>query len=358
MKIIKKFALPLTALFAVFIYVNVYQPFNKPVALPSGWTKDKAFVFPQAGRALWIDAIGQAEKSIDIAAYKLSDPQIIDALSKARKKGVKINLLIEPQVFQHTQSGNAVSPMEQLKAIGINVHTLSKRFNQAHYKMLIVDDLWGLISTGNLDTETFDGLREISAEPCRDFAVPVFDASTIKEMKRIFDADINDKRIVPEHADLVWGPDQQRSTFLRLINSAKKKIWIYQQDFQDVGIAQAVAGAAKSGVDVRVIMMPFPFSKTEDKNILNQEIMTKAGGQVRLQQTNYIHAKVIVVDDQEMYIGSGNFYPASIDQTRELGILIKNTNQIKIITETFTADWGISKPFVAPAAEKKVELVS
>jgi len=344
MKNLRQISLLLAAL-GVISYISVYQPFTTPETLPAGWTQDKVFVYPQAGRALWTDAIAKAEKSIDIAAYKLSDPQIVDALSKASQKGVKVTLLIEPQVFQHNQSGNVASPVEKLKTLGIQVHTLSKRFNQAHYKMFIIDDQWGLISTGNLDTESFDGLKDISAEPCRDFAVPVLDKTLIKEMKRIFEADIQDKRIVPKNSELVWGPDHQRSTFLRLINGAQKTIWIYQQDFQDVGIAQAVAGAARSGVEVKIIMMPFPFSKTEDKNIPNQQIMTEAGGQVRLQQTNYMHAKVIIVDGQEMYIGSGNFYPASIDQTRELGIIIKNPQQIKTVEETFMADWKIAKVF-------------
>lgn len=58
-----------------------------------------------------------------------------------------------------------------------------------------------------------------------------------------------------------------------------------------------------------------------------------------LLESSYIHAKVLIVDDKEMYVGSSNFYANSIDQTRELGILIKDSKQIKIVKDQFEKDW-------------------
>jgi phosphatidylserine/phosphatidylglycerophosphate/cardiolipin synthase-like enzyme len=90
-------------------------------------------------------------------------------------------------------------------------------------------------------------------------------------------------------------------------------------------------------------MMPFPFSKSEDKNIPNQNLMKDAGVSIGLFEDLYVHAKIIIVDDKVMYVGSGNFYTSSIDQTRELGIIIKNASQIKALKAVFEKDWQHSK---------------
>lgn len=86
--------------------------------MPQSWASKKVFVFPDAGRSPWLDAINNAESSIDMAAYKLSDVEVMEALKKAQKRGVAINLLIEPQVFKHAQSANITSPIEDLKKNG------------------------------------------------------------------------------------------------------------------------------------------------------------------------------------------------------------------------------------------------
>jgi len=303
--------------------------------LPAGWPSNGLQIFPDAGRQAWLDAINSAKQSIQMAAYKLSDEAIVSAIISAMKtKKIEVDVLIQPEICKHGQSLNVESPIDLFGKEGIRVHTLSNRFNQAHYKMVIIDGKWGMISTGNLDAETFNGVSTISAAPCRDFAITITNPEIIEELAAIFKADITDKRVSPPlSSQLVWGPDNQRSVFLRMINSARKSIRIYQQDFTDIGIAQAVAGAARAGVAVEIIMMPFPFSKGEDKNIPNQELVRKAGGKVYLHTYHYIHAKVMIIDADDtdnrlMYIGSCNFYTPSLDQTRELGILTTDIEQI------------------------------
>lgn len=311
--------------------------------LPQGWPEHGVLVFPEAARKPWTDAISSAKQSIQMAAYRLSDEIIVKALIDAKGKGIDIEVLIEPFTFQHDKSSNETSPIERLKQSGIKVYTLSKRFNQAHYKMILIDGNWGMVGTGNLDKDSFDGLKEVTAAPCRDFAITVTDLAMVQELSRIFKADIADKRVWSNHSQLVWGPDTQRAIFLQMATCAQKSIRIYQQDFQDVGFAQAIAGAARDGVKVEVVMMPYPFSKTKDNNTPNQDLIRQAGGKVYLHHHHYIHAKVMIVDEDNptnrlMYIGSCNFYTPSLDQTRELGILTSNLEQIKQVSAIFDKD--------------------
>lgn len=312
--------------------------FGATARVPENWTEDSVFILPDMGRKPWIEAIENADDSIDMAGYKISDEKMIQTLKQAANRGVKINIIIEPDNFEHSASANIKSPIEQLRSFA-KVVTLSDRFNQAHSKMIVVDKKFGLISTGNLDAESFDGIPEKNIAAARDFAVPILDQNQIDEMLRVFEADITDQRVTPQLGPLVYGPDHQRSTFLNLFNKAKHKADVYQQSFQDEGIAKAAAGAAKANVKVRVLMMPFPFGKDKDANIPNQMIMRKAGVDIGLNDKLYIHAKVVIIDDKEMYLGSGNFYTPALDQTRELGILITNPQQIKAVKDQFEQDW-------------------
>lgn len=113
-----------------------------------GWTDDDVFVFPDVGRRPWLQGIEAAESKIEMAAYKVSDPIIMKALFEAQKRGVVVNILAQPEPVHNDKSGNVKTPIEELRAHGINVSTLSNRFNQAHYKMIVVDGTAGLISTG------------------------------------------------------------------------------------------------------------------------------------------------------------------------------------------------------------------
>lgn len=274
-----------------------------------------------------------------MSAYKLSDPQIIAALKAASGRAVAIHLLLEEEAYQHGGSANKASPTAHLKSVA-KLYTLSKRFSQSHHKMILVDNEWGLISTGNLDAESFDGVGEKEIAPARDFAVPILDEDLVREMGEVFRAEIHDARRSLEDARLVWGPDKGRSAFLALINGTQKSIDVYQQSVQDEGLTNALVGAARAGVKVRVLMMPFPFGPQKDPNIPHQTLMRDAGVQVGLATHLYIHAKLVIVDGQKMYVGSSNFYTATLDGARELGVITQNTDQIKRVQEVFKEDWG------------------
>ncbi|MGI4850825.1 MAG: phospholipase D-like domain-containing protein [Janthinobacterium lividum] len=323
-------------LFLVFISFS-------PLALAiSSWTEDTLFIMPKDGRKPWLEAINEAKISIDMSAYRLSDSKIVAALERASQRNVKINLLLEPDPAGHDKTNNVKTPVERLETMNqVKIFHLSKDFKQAHYKMAVIDKRIGLISTGNLDEESFEGIPG-KEEACRDFIVPVFQSDTVAEMLRVFQADCRHQKIAPNNISLIWGPDHQRSEYERLIQSAKKKIRIYQQDIQDEKMANLIANMAKEGKDVQLIMMPYPFGHKEDKNIPNQNLIFENGGKVGLCKAHYIHAKIIIIDDEMMYLGSCNMYPSSLDSVRELGILIDNPKIIQQVIATFDEDWNSS----------------
>jgi len=78
---------------------------------------------------------------------------------------------------------------------------------------------------------------------------------------------------------------------LVLIESAQKNIDLYQQDIQDKGILRSLKAAIARGVQIRLLMMPYPFDKDKkkDNNISHQNELIQAGGHVGLFTEFYGH---------------------------------------------------------------------
>ncbi|MBI2706841.1 MAG: hypothetical protein HYX35_00760 [Proteobacteria bacterium] len=312
------------------------------LALPPEWPTDGIIVEPDMNRAPLIAAFRDAQKSLKISAYKLTDKSIIAVLEEVAKKGVSVDVLVTRSIFKRQgETKSDETPLDRLKKAGINVHQSPEFYAQTHHKMILVDDTYALIGTGNMGTGSFDESKDRKAE--RDFWITVTNVPQVHELKTVFKADFEGHRTNLKHSLLVWSPDQGRTPFTNLIKSATKNIWIYQQDIEDPEIAGALAHAARNGIDVRLMMMPNPFNKPKDGNIPHQEMIRQAGGKVGLITHVVGHAKVMLVDvgtpHAKVYLGSANFYPPSLDKNRELGIVTSDQPAISRISSVFEDDW-------------------
>ena len=319
-----------------------------PTVSPTTCRKNGLIVLPEATRRPWIQAIDSANRSIHLAAYKVSDPFIIDALKSAMERGVKISLIIEPEPFSHEKRNNPILPLIALahhENISISEGVMG--YNQTHYMALLVDTEIGIIGTGNFDEETFDGTQE-GTPPCRDFALTINHPEMLKELEHIFTSDqMGVKPTSLKH--LVIGPEEMRSNLTNLIHQARHSIRVYQQSLQDNPITEHLVKALERGVEVIFIMPEYPFRSTLNPNFVNQSRLKKAGGQIFFHQSLYLHAKAMIIDAEtpdasKVWIGSTNFYPPSLDQTRELGIIIQNPDITQDMLEVFQKDLSLSNP--------------
>jgi cardiolipin synthase len=308
--------------------------------------KAKLWTFPEAKRDPFLEAIKGAEKTIQIAVYKLSDPALINALKEAAQRNVKIEILYEPSTYQHNRQEVQDSNLKPLEIYpSVRLYTHSDRFNQVHHKLLLIDGKKAIIGTINFDSESFDGVMNGDAST-RDFAIETENPKVLEELKHVFEADLKDSPAAYHHPALVWGPHTQRTKILQLIEKAQESIDIYQQDIQDKGIQRALLGALKRGIKVRLIMMPYPFDKhhQKDGNIPHQNELIQKGGHVGLYKALYVHAKALLIDGEnptkaQLYVGSTNFYTPSLDENRELGIIVTDPTPIAEFQRVFSQDW-------------------
>jgi len=141
---------------------------------------------------------------------------------------------------------------------------------------------------------------------------------------------------------LVVSPINSRNDFTTLINSARGTLLIEAEEMNDSDIEQALANVAQRGVQVAVIL-PAAQSASGDSNSQGIAAIKQGGVQVREDPQLYMHAKIIIVDGRTAFVGSENISTQSLDQNRELGIIISDSSVLNKLQTTFQSDWSVSQ---------------
>jgi len=140
------------------------------------------------------------------------------------------------------------------------------------------------------------------------------------------------------------GPDSKwediHYAFFSAITQAKKCVYIETPYFiPDESLLKAIKTAALAGVDVRII-----FPKTIDHYIVNiasysyfEEVL-RAGGRVFLYEKGFLHAKVVIVDDEIVSVGSSNIDLRSFMLNFEVNAFIYDKKAIEIVKDQFYDD--------------------
>jgi phosphatidylserine/phosphatidylglycerophosphate/cardiolipin synthase-like enzyme len=333
-------------LFLVIYSVTVSSGYAK---LPSDWPKNGVLVLPDMGSTPILNAIRSAQVSIDVALYHLDDPAAIDALIDAKQRGVNVRVILHKPHLYPEPFKNSINEetSEKLKKHGITTHFLKDfYYTLTHYKVMIIDNDYALIQTFNFDDFNFN--------KARNFALTLQNKEQVEALQQIFDNDYrgqsaeNDEEVQRLRDDLkiILGPRQQRETFVGFLRTAKKSVYIYQQDLSDPEIGQVLVDLAKEGKKVHVLMVPVPFGGI-DHNRINQTLIQGAGGQFRFKPKSelYIHAKVALIDPEgegQVYIGSCNFWPEALSRNREIGVISDNPSHIEAVFTIFKKDWQSS----------------
>jgi cardiolipin synthase A/B len=315
-----------------------------PNAQPAGTGNLKVFVEPDMGSGVITDAIHQAQKSIWLEMYLLTDRSIISALEEAAHRNLDVRVMLEA----HPYGSGGLSPtqtLDRLQAAGIQTKSTSPDFTLTHEKGMVIDGSTAFIMTSNFTLSALGGSKTTKN---REYGIIDSNPQDVQTVSEIFTADWNRTPLQQiDNPHLVVSPINSRTDFKTLIGSAKKTLLVEAEEMQDAEIEQALSNAAHRGVQVQVIL-PSPSSSSSDSSGSNdsnsQGISTiqQAGIQVKESTQLYMHAKIFVVDGSLAFVGSENISTASLNQNRELGILISDPNILSTLQQTFQQDWSNS----------------
>ena len=289
------------------------------------------FVEPGDGRAPILDEIDAATSSIDLEIYIVTDNAILQALEEAAQRGVNVRVILE----QHPFGGDGRQPeiFDRLTRAGIAVRWGNPVFTFTHIKTMVIDRAIALIMNQNLTFTSFTQNRE--------FGVVTTHPEAVRTATAIFEADWT-RGPEPDPAPLVVSPTNARVQLLDVIRGATSSLDVYAEVLSDREVLGALGEAAKRGVQVRLIVTPSP------DNANARAALAEAGVQVRLAKALYIHAKLIVADNGRAFVGSQNISATSLDQNRELGIIIDDPVGLARLTRTFNLDFAASSAQASP----------
>ncbi|HET8522723.1 MAG TPA: phospholipase D-like domain-containing protein [Thermomicrobiales bacterium] len=300
-------------------------PWNRipPTATPAPGGSVALFVEPEDGIGPVLDEITGAKQSVDVEVYILSDERIISALEQAAKRGVAVRVMLEEHPFGGPGTEKQVKA--RLDAAGVETNWSNPVFRFSHIKMIIIDNRTALILSLNLSRSAFTGNRDFGAITSR--------AAEVTQARAIFTADWT--RTEAPDGPLVVSPTDSRAQLLAMIDHAQHTLDVYAEVMRDREIIDALKRAAGRGVTVRLVMS----AQTIEGGAERQELAA-AGVQPRIVDNPYIHAKMVLADGEHAFIGSQNFTSTSLDQNREVGIILTDVTNLHRLQRVFDDDFA------------------
>jgi cardiolipin synthase A/B len=207
---------------------------------------------------------------------------------------------------------------------------------------MIIDGTTAYIMTSNFSRSALGGSSGSSSYTNREYGIIDTNSTDVQAVTAIFNADWNETTAQFNDPNLVVSPINSRNAFNTLISSAHHTLLIEAEEMNDSDIEHALANAAQHGVQVEVIL-PAASSSSGDSNSQGIAAIKQGGLQVREDPQLYMHAKIIIVDGQRAFVGSENISTQSLDQNRELGIIVSDTAVLNKLQATFQYDWGVSQ---------------
>ena len=290
-----------------------------------------AFVFDQSSgeQPTIYDFINSATSSLDMTMYELEDTTVENDLVNLEAAGVTVRVILD----QAEQSKNQTA-YDTLTNGGVSVAWSSTSFVYTHQKTITVDDSTSMILSGNLTSQYYS--------TGRDYGVIDTDSSDVSAIEDVFNADFDGSSITPNDGDdLLWSPTDSQTRLLSVVNGATSTLDIEEEELSDSALVNAVVAKAEAGVAVRVVVEdPSSWTSAVDK-------IKAAGGSVVGYSGStglYIHAKAVVADyglsDAAVEVGSMNWTSNSLNNNRELGIILNDTGVESVIETQFNSDFS------------------
>jgi cardiolipin synthase len=317
-----------------------------------------------------------AQHSIHMEYYEWASDdfmnQVKDVLLERVKAGVMVRLLYDPIGSFYMLNRNYV---KEMNAGGVKMipwspiyalHTVSYR---SHRKIVVIDGKVGY--TGGLNmAETylkgpekghFTGWRDTHARVTGQIVWALQGSfvnqwyNTTKE--RLADivyfppVDVEKLGYLPLQI-VNSGPDAAwkaiRNLYFALVNGATHHIYVQSPFFiLDEGLAEAFAAAARSGIEVKVMLAPdgpdggFAYRA----GFTYAENMAEHGVKIYHYQGDYFHAKTIMVDSVICSIGSANMDIRSFNINYESNLIVYDAKTTEELEADFINDLNHCKEF-------------
>jgi phosphatidylserine/phosphatidylglycerophosphate/cardiolipin synthase-like enzyme len=268
-----------------------------------------------------IKQIETAQHSFYGSFYEISAQPVINALIKAKTRGLDVKLVVNDHIFSSDKSSKKFTAFKGLITAGIPVIT-DDRPQLMHNKFAVIDNrfLWTgsynltyncarrnnnnavLIDSSELSSiyleeffEMFDNRVFGNKTDDLPFSGVLNLTGREKYYVKVGGADVN-AYFAPEN--------NVEKIIIRHLNKAEKSIRFMAFSFTSNKIAETMAAASKRGVNVSGIFE----KKGSDGRYSKYRMLKSEGIKVKTDKNKHLlHHKVIIIDDKTVITGSYNF---------------------------------------------------
>lgn len=291
-------------------------------------TPIEIFATPEASEAPYVTALATAQTSIDVSIYLMGYGGILDQLEAKAHAGVQVRVMMD----QGKKSTNQ-KYYDRLLAAGAQVKWSDPTFDYFHNKYFVVDGKVAVISTGNFS-------KGYSIDLERNFAAVDHDAADLADLSAVFAADWAGTPLAMSCTRMVISPINARARILDVIDTAQHTLIIESMQFADTGVREAVRRRIQAGVEVRALLADAAWI---DANASAATYLKDLG--VTVKSIPHLHTKMLVADGEVAYVGSENFSYTSLENNREIGVVLVEASSIAPLVTTFEADWTAGVAF-------------
>lgn len=294
------------------------------------------------------DALTKAEHCINLEYFSFHDDEtgnaLKDILAERSRKGVKVRMIIDA-VGSWRLNRKFIRGIE---ASGIEFRMFRPfSFHRDHRKIITVDGTTGFLGGFNIG--------DVYLRQWRDTHLKIY-GGAVSELDRIFSgmwgADVrtfkknqcshsNDDVPVRIMASGKGGNFRAiADEYIRIIKSAKKRIWITTPYFApDEKFINALISASSRGADVRIIIPSgsnHMFISWASQSYIDPLI--NSGIKIFTYQDRFIHAKTMIADDHVASVGTANLDALSFEINYEVQAFVYSTKLVKELEAVFVKD--------------------
>ena len=275
-------------------------------------------------------AIHAAKQSLKIKMFLFFDPQLVDAVIAAKKRGTRVQVMLNASRRNGEHENDATRKV--LETAGVEVKDGNPAFGLTHEKSMIVDDRWAFIQSMNWDTKNLTQTR--------DYAIITSHRDEITELAGCFDADWARQKFEPAgDSNLIWCPGNGRQRIACFIDQAKHSLVVQNERFQDPVIIERLVRAALRGVKIHIMTKAPHTLKTQKllEGVSGLRLLDDVG--IKIHKVSHLHGKMLLADHARAVIGSINLAPGSFDDRRELAIEVSDEAIVNRLEKTARHDW-------------------
>jgi phosphatidylserine/phosphatidylglycerophosphate/cardiolipin synthase-like enzyme len=359
--------------------------------------KGTAYGDPTTARTadVWVDMIRGAQKTIDIAAFYISEKPngplspILKALEERAHDGVHIRILVDQSFLKG--NADAVDQLRQVPGIVVRVFPVSALTGGVlHAKYMIVDSTGIFVGSQNWDWRAIDEIHEVGVRIVNGRLAQTFDATfefdwQLAETKDLpkaaidavkppsfspaTDADpvlIDNKDGDPLVVFPAFSPPslmprwvtleqsslvnfiQRTHHILRIQVMTLSAIRHYGPDGWWPELDTAIRDAAARGVDVHIIVADWALREPMQsylKSLAALPHITIRFTRVPESAEGFIpfarveHAKYAIFDDRSIYVGTGNWEWSYFNNTVDASLFFEGTQPAQTLARIFDRDW-------------------